>query len=174
MKCSLVGYDILKKVSIKVFQKKKSFVQIVWDLAFWQLWHKIELCPFQNIYSSSLLLKMSHTTQQWSILCSKITNTYLMQVSPILLIPYFCFNIVCCDFFGGLIWCSESSKSLKHAHFKKVEHMYSITFIAQLPTYIKFQIAKLLTASELIPTFSPKMSHYIDDGSIDPQGSKIY
>ena len=88
-----------------------------------------------------------------------------MQVSPILLIPYFCFNIVCCDF---LIWCSESSKSLKHAHFKKVEHMYSITFIAQLPTYIKFQIAKLPTASEFISAYSPKMSHYIDDGSIDP------
>ena len=46
--------------------------------------------------------------------------------------------------------------------------MYSITFIAQLPTYIKFQIAKLPTASEFISTFSPKMSHYIDDGSIDP------
>ena len=138
MKCSLVGYDILKKVSIKMFQKKKSFVQIVWDLAFWQLWHKIELCPFQNIYRSSLLLKMSHTTQQWSILCSKITNIFLMHVSPILLIPYFCFNIVCCDFYGGLIWCSESSKSLKHAHFKKVEHMQyyvycTITYLHKIP-----------------------------------------
>ena len=45
---------------------------------------------------------------------------------------YFCWNIDHCDFFACLIWCSESSKSLKHAH-SKVE---CITFIAQLPTYI--------------------------------------
>ena len=25
------------------------FFQIVWDLAFWQLWYKIELCPFSIV-----------------------------------------------------------------------------------------------------------------------------
>ena len=63
----------------------------------------------------------------------------------------------------------QSRQKVWNMPISKKLNICSITFIAQLPTYIKFQIAKLLTASDFIPTFSaPKMSNYIDDGSIDP------